>query len=91
MRLIMIGSALLLAGGAVLAQDYTSSEYCDPVCLASRYGVATDCSYHNYAQCEATRSGLGGYCVDNPFLGMCTRGKGPAHNPVHKSRNRRAQ
>jgi len=90
MRLIMIGSALLLAGGAVLAQDYTSGEYCNPVCLTSRHS-AYDCTYHNYAQCEATRSGLGGYCVDNPFLGMCTRGQAAAHNPVRRSRNKRAQ
>jgi hypothetical protein len=89
MRFVMIGSALLLCGGAVLAQDYTSSEYCDPVCLERH--LAYDCSYHNYAQCEATRRGLGGICVDNPFLGMCARGTGAPHSPVHRGKDKRAQ
>jgi hypothetical protein len=88
MRLVMTGFALLLGGGAVLAQDYTSSEYCDPVCLTSRHQTY-DCSYHNYAQCEATRSGLGGICVDNPFLGMCTRGV--PHTPARRGKDKRAR
>jgi hypothetical protein len=85
----LIGFVLLLFAGAVYAQDYTSSQYCDPVCLQRPLGY--DCSYHNYAQCWATVSGLGGLCADNPFLGMCTRGTGAAHSPVRRSKNKHAQ
>jgi hypothetical protein len=80
--LITIAAALLVS--AAHAQDYTSSGYCDPICLEHR--GAQDCSFHTLAQCEATRSGLGGVCVANPFLGECARasvrGKAPAGRRV---------
>jgi hypothetical protein len=73
MRYALIGIAVLISGGAAAyAQDRTSSEYCDPVCLEFR-GGAQDCTYHTYAQCEASRSGVGGDCVPNPFLAQCAR------------------
>lgn len=84
MRNAVIGSALLALGGAAYAQDYSSGEYCNPVCLQHGFASAPECSYHNYAQCEATRSGLGGICVDNPFLSMCSR-KTVGQQPAHKS------
>jgi uncharacterized protein DUF3551 len=71
MRHALIGFVLLLAGAAY-AQDYTSSQYCDPVCLEGRRG-ALDCSYRNLGQCLAARSGVGGSCIQNPFLYQCTR------------------
>jgi hypothetical protein len=73
MRNALIGFAFLALGGAVRAQDYSSGGYCNPVCLQHGFASAPECSYHNYAQCEATRSGLGGICIDNPFLSMCSR------------------
>jgi len=85
MRQTLIGFALLLLGGAVHAQDYSSSEYCDPVCLQHSMSSPPDCSYHNYAQCEASRRGLGGSCVTNPFLSLCTRGTAAQH-PAPKSK-----
>jgi len=72
MRYAVIGCAILMLGGAAYAQDRTSSEYCDPVCLEHRDG-SQDCSYHNYSQCQATRIGVGGDCVPNPFLSQCAR------------------
>jgi Protein of unknown function (DUF3551) len=72
MRCALIGIAILVSGGAAYAQDGASSEYCDPVCLEFR-GGAQDCTYHTYAQCEASRSGVGGDCVPNPFLAQCAR------------------
>jgi hypothetical protein len=71
-RYALIGIAMLVSGGAVYAEDRASSEYCDPVCLEFR-GGAQDCTYHTYAQCEASRSGVGGDCVPNPFLAQCAR------------------
>jgi hypothetical protein len=72
MRYALIGIAILVSGGAAYAQDRASSEYCDPLCLEFR-GGAQDCTYHTYAQCEASRSGVGGDCVPNPFLAQCAR------------------
>jgi hypothetical protein len=83
MRYALIGFALVLLGGAVHAQDYSSSEYCDPVCLQHGWSSPPDCSYHNYAQCWASASGTGSTCVENPFLSMCSRGK-VAQQPAHK-------
>jgi hypothetical protein len=85
MRLALIGFALLALGAAVHAQDYSSGGYCNPVCLQHGFASAPECSYHNYAQCEATRSGLGGICVENPFLGMCSR-KTIGQQPARKSK-----
>jgi hypothetical protein len=88
MRLVMIGLALSLIGGAVHAQYHTSSQYCDPLCLERHLGY--DCSYHNYAQCWASSSGVGGICVDYPFLSMCARGAATPHGPVRPSRDNQA-
>jgi hypothetical protein len=82
----LIGFAVLMLGGTAYAQDYTSSEYCDPVCIEHGSG-RTDCSYHTYAQCEASRSGVGGACVDNPLLSLCRKGPagaGVVHSVHHR-------
>jgi hypothetical protein len=85
MRYALIGFAVLMLGATAYAQDYTSSEYCDPVCIEHGSG-RYDCSYHNYDQCSASRSGVGGSCVDNPFLSLCRRGTGAAivHSVHHR-------
>jgi Protein of unknown function (DUF3551) len=72
MRHALVGFTILMLGGAAYSQDRTSSEYCDPICLEFRDGTQ-DCTYHNYSQCEASRSGVSGECVTNPFLGQCAR------------------
>jgi hypothetical protein len=83
MRTVLTAVAmLLLPGAAAWAQDFSSSGYCDPICLQLRDGTR-DCSFHNYAQCEATRSGIGGICVQNPLVVYCTR------KPPSQSRYRR--
>jgi hypothetical protein len=76
MRYALVGFTILMLGGAAYAQDRTSSEYCDPICLEFRDGTQ-DCTYHNYSQCEATRPGVGGECVPNPFLAQCARASVP--------------
>jgi hypothetical protein len=73
MRYALVGFAVLMFGQAAYSQDYTSYEYCDPVCIEHGDG-RYDCSYHTYAQCYASRSGVGGSCVDNPQLIFCRRG-----------------
>jgi hypothetical protein len=69
MRLAFTAFALLLAADAY-AQDYSSSEYCDPWCSDS---FARDCSYHTFQQCLAAASGTTITCYPNPFLGRCSR------------------
>jgi len=74
MRYILIGAAALLVSADVAtAQDYSSSGYCSPWCLSRRN--AQDCSYHTFEQCRVSGLGVGGSCVQNPFLSMCTRPK----------------
>jgi hypothetical protein len=84
LRHALIGFAVLMLGGTAYSQDYTSSEYCDPVCIEHGSG-RYDCSYHNYAQCYASRMGVGGACVDNPMLSLCRRGPAVvAHSAHHR-------
>jgi Protein of unknown function (DUF3551) len=78
MRHVLIGVFILILGGMASAQDYTSSEYCDPWCASVR-GGGLDCSYQTLQQCLATAAGKG-YCYnDNPFLYQCRRSS-PAHS-----------
>jgi hypothetical protein len=72
---------VFIFGTAAYAQDYTSSEYCDPWCTQS-YG--RDCNYHTFRQCMATSRGTTSTCYRNPFLFMCRRHT----EPVRPSRRR---
>jgi hypothetical protein len=72
MRYLLIGVALLISGEVASAQDYSTSQYCSPWCLQFRSG-GQDCSYNTFEQCRVSRSGVGGICVQNPFLSQCTR------------------
>ena len=70
MRQVLIGVVALMLGGVAFAQDYTSSEYCDPWCE----GVSgVDCSYHNLQQCLTSARGSSIHCYENPFLNRCRR------------------
>jgi hypothetical protein len=73
MRHVLIGVFTLILGGMALAQDRTSSQYCDPWCERdSTEGSGLDCSYHTFQQCRAAASGTG-FCYENPFLYQCQR------------------
>lgn len=74
MRYALLAFAVLLPAGTAAAQDYTSSQYCDPWCTQGRRSGSLDCSYHTIDQCLASASGTGAHCVTNPFLGQCRRG-----------------
>jgi Protein of unknown function (DUF3551) len=83
MRPVLIGVFILILGGMALAQDYTSSQYCDPWCVRARGGGGFDCSYHTFQQCLASASGTG-HCYENPFLYQCRR-----PSPANSSARRR--
>jgi hypothetical protein len=85
MRHVLIGVFILMLGGMALAQDYTSSQYCDPWCeRTSSEASALDCSYHTFQQCLAAASATG-YCYENPFLYQCRR-TSPANSPARRRR-----
>jgi hypothetical protein len=82
MHHVLIGVFILMLGGMALAQDFTSSEYCDPWCERNK-GGGMDCSYHTLQQCLAAASGRG-RCLENPFLYQCRRA-----SPANSSARRR--
>ncbi len=63
----MLGVAAVAAADVQIAEAQFSSSR-NPWCI--RDGVSGrgswDCSYHNQQQCEASASGAGGWCVENP-------------------------
>ena len=81
MRLAFVAFAILFAAG-VHAQDYSSSEYCDPWCSHS---YARDCAYHSFEQCLAAANGTTLTCYPNPFLGQCSR-PGARDRPIRYHR-----
>jgi Protein of unknown function (DUF3551) len=83
MRRILIGLVLITLGGVAFAQDYTSSDYCDPWCQGGRGPL--DCSYHSFQQCLVSTRGLGTHCYENPFLYLCRRPAAP-DRPPHRKR-----
>jgi hypothetical protein len=73
MRHVLLGVFILMLGGMALAQDSTSSQYCDPWCERdSDEGSGLDCSYRTFQQCLAAASATG-HCYENPFLYQCRR------------------
>jgi hypothetical protein len=71
MRHGLMAVLILISGGQALAQDRTSSEYCDPWCeRESEDGSGLDCSFHTFQQCLASAAGSGD-CYRNPFLYQC--------------------
>ena len=64
MRSLLAATALLVVIGATpsMARDY-------PVCSRSATnGFNPSCSFDNFQQCQATISGIGGDCFQNPRL-----------------------
>jgi hypothetical protein len=85
MRHVLMGVFILMSGGIALAQDRTTSEYCDPWCERDiEDGSGLDCSYHTFQQCLAAASGAG-YCYDNPILYQCRRSS-PANSSARRRR-----
>src|ERR1700751_1183427 len=85
MRHVLIGVFILILGGMALAQDLTSSQYCDPWCVRDvDDGSGLDCSYHTFQQCLAAASATS-HCYENPFLYQCRR-TSPANSPARRRR-----
>jgi len=61
---ILVASLMFTAAGALdpaVARDY-------PFCIRGCDFGAGDCSFANYAQCQATASGRDAWCAANPFF-----------------------
>ena len=60
------GIAMLCAGPLVAASSTTANAW--EYCRRDITGHMLGCSFSSMAQCEATRYGLGGDCLRDPFL-----------------------
>lgn len=80
----LFGPAFAGAAPAAAEPDY-------PVCITggldSGY-AGRSCIFMNYRQCQATATGIGAYCYDNPYLvGRAAAGaEQPLAPPRHRSR-----
>jgi hypothetical protein len=77
MRRLLAASALLLAIGATpaMAIDY-------PWCAATpASGGTPQCNFSSFAQCQATVSGQGGDCTQNPLLSFNQAGPRNVRQP----------
>jgi hypothetical protein len=68
------GFAALFAGPAAADPYKWCAQY------GGRDGGATNCGFVSLAQCQATISGMGGFCAINQFY------TGPADRPVRRAR-----
>jgi hypothetical protein len=64
LSLAFISTALALVSSPAAAQW---APWCF-VEVGHRGSGATSCTFHSFAQCEATRIGIGGICQPNPYL-----------------------
>jgi hypothetical protein len=63
MRMILITSAAVFLSITGARADGTwCAHYSTP-------GGSTNCGFYSFAQCQATVSGIGGFCQRNPFSG----------------------
>jgi len=72
MRSLLAISALLILAGA--SQPAAAVEY--PWCAVYGgwgLGGARNCGFTSFAQCQATISGVGGFCERNPFYAAAAR------------------
>jgi hypothetical protein len=67
--------AAVLATPMALAQTPANAVPCDNTRWCAQYsgrsGGATNCGFFTLAQCRATVSGIGGFCVPNQFYNPC--------------------
>jgi hypothetical protein len=63
---VAIAALAVAAAGALAPQPAQAIEY--PWCV--QYGGSSgsqNCGFSTFAQCQASASGTGGFCVENPF------------------------
>jgi hypothetical protein len=65
---LMIAAALLLMGSLTPAGAFFFPErpQTAPWCFNAVFGNTVDCAFFSLEECEAMRSGVGGYCYENP-------------------------
>lgn len=65
---LSLSTLLLAAGALVSAPKPAAAEIIYPWCAvySERTVGATNCGFSTLAQCRATISGVGGWCVENP-------------------------
>jgi hypothetical protein len=68
----IIAGLVLLAGAGIAEPSgaQAQSAYDHPYCAVYADGDssgARSCYYTSYAQCMATMSGIGGYCIESPY------------------------
>ncbi len=69
----------LLLGVLALPVDPAAAQWA-PWCFfetGNRNG-GSSCTFHSFAQCEATRIGIGGVCMQNPYLAYGAPRRGDA-------------
>jgi Protein of unknown function (DUF3551) len=69
---IAIGSAVALATLAATPALADKAPWCAQF-GGGRGGGGTECLYYSFAQCQATLSGMGGRCFQNPWFGSSSR------------------
>src|SRR6266508_6426433 len=80
-NLAILGIAVL---ALLIAVESSSAEVIYPWCAQySTKGGARNCGFTTWEQCRATVSGIGGYCIENPFYQ-------PAADPAVRRKPRRA-
>lgn len=60
----------LMAAGAALAAAMPATAHADPYRWCAEYNTgdaARNCGFVTYRQCMETVSGIGGYCMQNPY------------------------
>lgn len=72
MRKIILMAAPMIAAASFYVSGVTPVQATAnaPVCasLYTGMGQIDQCDFYNYQQCQATVSGIGGTCFDNPAL-----------------------
>jgi Protein of unknown function (DUF3551) len=83
MRVVLIAIAALLVTSSVgVKPSDAQSKGPKPWCIENgAFGPGTlDCTYWTFKQCDDSRRGAGGVCVENPEILWARRGQ-PTSNP----------
>ena len=80
MRHILAGLAVAVALSAATIPSASAQNTTRPFCIRDGHGGSGmwDCSYYTWQQCQASASGAGGTCWENPNY------KGPNSKPKSK-------
>ena len=73
---VLIAAAVLLGAAGVSVLSTSSAEAREyPWCAQYGRDSGTNCGFATFAQCQAARSGNGGYCYRNPFFRGYAQGR----------------